>query len=142
MDNTEFQNPVTVSIGLDKYQTTISNGKNTFFADEPEELGGKDTGLTPTEILLSSLGACTAITLKMYADRKQWDLQKIHVHLGSSQTKDGNTLLSTEIDRKISFEGNLDEEQRKRLIQIANSCPVHKILSNPIHISTSEASMD
>ncbi len=135
MENSDIKNNISVTIGLDNYQTSITNGRNTILADEPEDLGGKDTGFTPTELLLSSLGACTAITLRMYAGRKGWDVQKISVRLDLDQEKNETGLL-TNIKREISFEGNLTEEHRKRLLQIANSCPIHKILTNPIAIHT------
>ena len=78
-------------------------------------------------MLLSSLGACTAITLRMYADRKQWDLQKVHVYLNMEKVMEGTEEI-TKIYTKLEFEGNLDEEQIKRLKIISEKCPVHKTL--------------
>ncbi len=121
---------LTISLEKQQFQTTIQTRQHTFFADEPQELQGTDTGATPTEYLLASLGSCTAITLRMYADRKGWDLQKIEINL-SSEKGENNT---TNIQRDIKFVGNLTEEQITRLQQVAKACPVHKMLSNPIEI--------
>lgn len=124
---------VTVSIGQAKYKTTIEIGKHRIIADEPEDLGGTDQGPMATELLLGSLGTCTAITLRMYADRKEWPLEGVNVKLSfETQTEAG--VFSTRIKRVIELKGNLDEDQKKRMMLIADKCPVHKILSNPIQI--------
>lgn len=122
---------VTAIIGQDHYRTELIASGKTIIADEPEELGGTNAGPAPGEFLMISLASCTAITLRMYADRKKWDVSKIKVEVASE--KIDNT---TFFKREISLEGNLEEDQRQRLLQIANSCPVHKVLSNPIEIST------
>lgn len=123
---------VTAIIGQDHFRTELIASGKTIIADEPEELGGTNSGPAPGEFLMISLASCTAITLRMYADRKKWDVSKIKVEV-ASEKMDNKTLLK----REISLEGNLEEDQRQRLLQIANSCPVHKVLSNPIEISTS-----
>jgi putative redox protein len=105
---------------------------NTLIADEPKENGGGDMGFSPKELLLSSLAACTSATLRMYANRKAWDLQE--VLLTVSLVTDN---ASTTINRKIEFKGDLSSEQKDRLLAVANACPVHKILSNTINIETS-----
>jgi putative redox protein len=125
---------VTATIGKDRYRTEITTGGKTVIADEPEELGGTDLGPAPGEFLMIALASCTAITLRMYADRKQWPMDKISVEVNFEKV-DNKTIFS----REISLEGALDDEQRKRLLQIANACPVHKTLINPIEIQTSLA---
>jgi len=122
---------VQAAIGNDAYRVTISDGNHQWFADEPAEKHGTDMGPEPEQLLLSSLGACTAITLRMYANRKEWPLESVDVRL-NLQTADGQT----EIARHITLHGALNDEQRKRLLQIANACPVHKILTGKITVST------
>lgn len=118
-------------LGLSNYQVVINNGSNTLLADEPVQLGGGDTGFSPVELLLSALAACTSITLRMYAERKQWTLEGVETALSSSKDEQGFTII-----REIKLKGNLSEEQQARLLQIANVCPVHKILSNQVIIKT------
>lgn len=122
---------VTAIIGQDHFRTELITSGKTVIADEPEELGGTNAGPAPGEFLLISLASCTAITLRMYADRKQWHVSKIKVEVASEKI-DNTTLLK----REITLEGNLEEDQRQRLLQIANACPVHKVLTNPIKINT------
>lgn len=123
---------VTAIIGKDHYRTELLASGKTIFADEPEEVGGTDSAPAPGEFLLISLASCTAITLRMYADRKKWDVTKIRVEVASQKLE-----FKMQFIREISLEGNLDDEQRQRLLQIANSCPVHKTLTSPIEINTS-----
>ena len=122
---------VTAIIGKDHYRTEILAGGKTVVADEPEEVGGKDEGPAPGEFLLISLASCTAITLRMYADRKKWPVDKIRVEVASERSE-----LKTNFIRHVYLEGSLTEEQRQRLLEIANACPVHKVLSHPIEINT------
>lgn len=122
---------VTAIIGKDHYRTELIASGKTVVADESEELGGTDAGPAPGEFLMISLASCTAITLRMYADRKKWDVSKIKVEV-TSEKVNSKTLFV----REISIEGNLNQEQQQRLLQIANSCPVHKVLINPIEIET------
>lgn len=125
--------PVIVSLKGKDYTSLVEHHQHTWIADEPSELGGKDKGPAPTELLLSALGTCTAITLRMYANRKEWDVEQITVKLYFSKTADKNSP-DSEIHRMIEVTGNLDELSRQRLLQIANACPVHKILTGEIKV--------
>jgi len=126
---------VTSHLGETPWQVDLANGRQHWQADEPAELGGGDTAPTPFELLLSSLGACTAITLKMFAARKQWPLQDVDVQLSlnpDSAPAAGSNL----IQRRVTLHGPLDEAQRTRLLQVANACPVHKLLTGTIEVET------
>jgi len=119
-------------------------GQHHFTADEPTDLGGNDFGPTPYGLLTAALGSCTAMTLRLYADRKGWDLREVMVHLNHNKThkKDCESCESegkAKIDvfeREIALEGNLDEKQQARLLEIANKCPVHRTLEGKIEIET------
>lgn len=125
---------VTAVIGQQNYRTEIKNANHTLIADEPVEVGGQNLGFAPRELLASSLAACTSITLKMYADRKEWNLKEAKVEVTFEWNKEESKSL---LSRKIELIGDLDESQKERLLVIANSCPIHKILSNPFVIATS-----
>ncbi len=105
--------------------TNLSVGPHDLVADEPVELGGDDLGPGPTEMLLASLAACTNMTLRMYARRKEYPLDDVRVHLVGEVGADGLT-----IRRVIELEGALTDEQREAILRIADKCPVHKILTN------------
>jgi putative redox protein len=122
---------VTAIIGRDHYRTEIFASGKTIIADEPEELGGTDLGPAPGEFLMVSLASCTAITFRMYADRKKWDVTGIKVEVDFEKLE-----FRSLFRLNVYLEGNLDEEQRQRLLQIAKLCPVHKTLANPIEINT------
>lgn len=125
---------ITSSIKNENYKVEIkSPSGNIIIADEPTNLGGKDLGFSPMELLASALAACTSATLRMYANRKEWDLQEVKVEIDLEYIKEEN---KTVINRKMNFIGNLDEIQKSRLLTIANACPIHKILSNPIEINS------
>jgi len=124
---------VNANIHKDHYRVVLTAGKNTVIADEPLSNGGGDEGMNPHEILASALGACTCITVRMYADRKEMPLDGVNVTLGLVRDSDTNT---TNISRQIELIGDLTPEQRDRLLTIANKCPVHKTLTNPITIET------
>jgi putative redox protein len=124
---------ITAQIGKELYKTEIKSAVNTIIADEPVEAGGKNLGFAPRELLASSLGACTAITLRMYANRKGWDLTDAKVAITFEWDAENSKSV---IKRNIALFGTLDDTQRARLLTIANSCPIHKILTNPIEIET------
>lgn len=119
----------------DRYETRITDGRHRFSADEPEPIG-TDAGPNPYELLLSALGACTSITLFLYAGRKNWPLERVHIELSHDRVHADDCERCEEeegmvevIERKIRLEGPLDAEQRERLAYIATRCPVHKTLS-------------
>jgi putative redox protein len=117
--------------GKKEYAQTIQTGRHRLSADEPERTGGTDTGPTPYGLLLSALGACTSITLRMYANRKGWDLGEIH--LGLRHFKDGD---ADRIEREIRFSAPLTDEQRTRLLEIAEKTPVTKTVASGATIET------
>lgn len=109
---------------------------HTVQADEPVDNGGKDLGPTPTELVLSGLAACTVSTLRMYADKKGWDVDRIEVEL-SIQILKTETGQSSQIKSVIEISGEVTEDQKLRMLDIARKCPVHKLLTNPIQIDSS-----
>jgi putative redox protein len=116
------------------YTTTIKSDDHELIADEPVADGGQNAGFDPFELVLAALATCTTATMKMYADRKQWKLDKIDIQLDMRQ-EDG----VQRIHRSIQVSGELTEEQKARLLVIAEKCPVHKMLTNPNKISTTLA---
>lgn len=129
-----METKVKAILGSELYYTEISAGNNTLITDEPISLGGGDKGFNPMELLASSLASCTAATLRMYADRKQWDLGNIHVEVEMNQDNQQNI---TSFTREVSFDNKeLTEEQLTRLNTIANKCPIHKILVGQIEVNT------
>jgi len=131
--------------GNGKFQQEIMSGPHRFLADEPVKVGGLDSGPGPYDLLLASLGACTSMTLRLYADNKKLPLQRVSVRLTHNkihaedclncETKEG---VIDRIDRKIALEGALGADERKRLLEIADKCPVHRTLESEIEIRTVE----
>jgi len=119
----------------------ITAGSHRLFSDEPNEAGSANAGPSPYDLLAAALGACTSMTLGMYARRKQWPLASVIVRLRHSkihasdcedcETKDA---MLDRIDRDIELVGNLTEEQRKKLLEIADKCPVHRTLTRGVRI--------
>jgi putative redox protein len=114
------------------YANTIESGGHRLTADEHQTTGGTDTGPTPYGLLLSALGACTSITLRMYAERKGWELGTIRVALSHTKHKDG----SDQIEREIAFSAPLDDAQRARLAEIVEKTPVTKTIKAGAPIAT------
>ncbi|POY35379.1 hypothetical protein C3K47_15050 [Solitalea longa] len=127
---------VTATIGAENYKTLLQTKHHQLIADEPEQIGGKNQGPSPSDFLMSGLAACTAITLKMYVDRKQWITGDIMVQV-CLEHKNENGHFSSVFTRIVSVSQKLDDEKMQRLLEIANSCPIHNLLTNPIHINTS-----
>jgi putative redox protein len=109
------------------YQVVNTSAVHSWKSDEPEDLGGNNTGPTPVELLLSALASCKLITIRMYAERKQWETGQIDIHLTIEQLAD-----KTVIHKEITFAGALSDEQRNRLLEISNRCPVAKMITHPI----------
>lgn len=128
---------------LKNYQVQIFAGQHSFISDEPAEIGD-DAGPDPYTLLLASLGACTVITLQMYARRKQWPLEQVEVALSTYRihARDCEDCISRDdarvdiIETQLSISGPLDDEQRARLAEIAERCPVHRSLTGEIKIRT------
>ena len=128
----------------EELRTEIEAGGHTVIADEPESLGGTDAGPTPYDYLLAALGGCTAMTLRMYADRKGWPLESVTVRLSQDrihandceecETEEGRI---DRIEREIELVGSLDDEQRRRLIEVAGMCPVHRTLKTEVVVGNS-----
>ena len=126
--------------GLAQY---LLDGRHRLLCDEPVAAGGQDSGPGPYELLLMALGACTSITLRLYANRKQWPLERVSVRLAHGRNHAEDCLACEtkpvqrdHIDREITLEGALDSNQRARFLAIANGCPVHRSLSSGIAITT------
>jgi putative redox protein len=127
--------------GVSRLTQEVVAGSHRLLADEPVSAGGGDLGPNPYDYLLAALGACTSMTLRLYADRKKWPLEKVTVRLrhekihaadcADCETKDGKI---DRIEREIDVSGPLDSAQRARLLQIAEMCPVHKTLNSEIKI--------
>ena len=147
VQNAPKQDTIVVSeTGNGRYENQVQVGAHTFLADEPVKVGGGDAGPDPYDLVTAGLGACTSMTLRMYAERKNWPLDKVSVHL--SHTKDYATDCAdcapdSKVDifeREIVIEGDLDEDQRARLLEIADKCPVHRTLESKVHVRTRLAS--
>lgn len=137
---------VVAAIGMDHYRTEVSARGHRFLADEPESSGGEGLGPTPYDLLLGGLGTCTAMTLRMYADRKNWALSGVHVRLKHAKVHaddcddcEASSARIDRIDREIVLTGDLSAEERARLMEIADRCPVHRTLTGDIRIVTTES---
>ena len=122
--------------GKGRYQQAITAGQHQLIADEPASMGGADAGPAPFDFIMSGLGACTSMTLRMYAERKGLPLEKVEVALRHHKL-DTETGSRDCIERKITLTGALTVEQRQRLLEIANKCPVHRALSQSFQLDCS-----
>lgn len=132
---------ISATIGTEHYRTVVRARSHQLLADEPAGVGGTDLGPTPYELLSAALGTCTGITLRMYADRKQWPVEGIHVEVSHSrvhaedcaecETADGRVDV---LEQSVAFEGPLSEEQLQRLAEVSTRCPVHRTLESEIVI--------
>ncbi|MGP1393904.1 MAG: bifunctional alpha/beta hydrolase/OsmC family protein [Inquilinaceae bacterium] len=128
------------------FQQAVAAGRHRLLADEPVSVGGTDTGPGPYDLVLAGLGACTAMTVRMYADRKGWPLEKVRVTLrhdrihaqdcADCETREGRI---DQVTRVIAFTGPLDPDQQARLMEIADKCPVHRTLTSEVKVRTSQA---
>ncbi len=115
------------------YRCSCSNGIHTWYADEPERNNGGDTGPSPGELLLSAIGTCGVITLRMYANRKQWPVEKIILTLSLEEIKGGPGVFHR-IHQHLELEGPLDEEQKSRMISLLPKCPVSRLVTGQVEI--------
>ncbi len=141
-----FDHRVTVHTPASGFRSGIAIRQHSLVADEPEEVGGTDQGPTPYDLLGAALGTCTAMTLRMYADRKKWPLEGVTVQVehdrlhaadcAACETKQGKI---DRLRRTLTLDGPLDDGQRARLVEIADRCPVHRTLESEIIVETSLA---
>ncbi len=141
---TPYADPtVTTTIGAAGFRTEVHARGFTLTADEPAAVGGTEAGPTPYDLLAAALGACTAMTLRMYADRKAWPLQSVSVRLTHDRVHADDCAACEKkeahldrLTRHLTLGGPLSDEQRKRLVEIADRCPVHQTLERGFHIET------
>lgn len=126
---------ITAVIGRDRFRTEVNADIHHFIADEPVSAGGQNLGPEPYQWLLTALGTCTVMTLRSYADMKQLPVDSIHAVV-SLQVEDREGIRHSAIHREITIEGDIEEELRQRMIKVADRCPVHRVLTGEINIST------
>lgn len=132
---------VTTRVGASGYRADVESGTHTMVLDEPESFGGTDLGPSPYQALLGAIGSCTAMTLRFYADRRKWPLEGATVRMRTSRTHaedcqqcEKSSVGLTTIEREIELEGPLTDEQRQRLIEVADRCPVKQTLERGIRV--------
>lgn len=136
-------NTFAVAITKEELTTQVSTEGHMGLVDEPVEIGGLDKGPTPYDLLCGALASCTSITLRLYANRKEWEVSRIRVEVryakeykADCENCDQSSPKVDTFERMISIEGDLTDQQKERMLQIANNCPVHKTLESDIHISS------
>ncbi|MEX0769887.1 MAG: OsmC family protein [Balneolaceae bacterium] len=141
MADTQKKKIVHVYQDGEKYKTVLTAGDHEWIADEPESSGGKGLGPDPYDLLLMSLGTCTAVTLRMYAERKKWPVEELYLelrhyrdHAKDCEDCDDPKAKIDQIDKEIIVKGDLSEEQVQRLLEISNKCPVYRTLTGDIEI--------
>lgn len=131
---------VHIHLGETNYKTVMHAGRHELICDEPDTKGGEDVGPDPYDYLLMSLGACSVITMKMYADRKKWPVEDLYIEmLHYKKEADGNGDKSEKVDvieKELVIKGDLTDEQIDRLVEISKKCPVHKTLMNSVELVT------
>lgn len=144
MSDSNERKIVHIHLGKKKYETIMTAGRHELTADEPESMDGKDLGPDPYDYLLMSLGSCTAITLRMYADHKKWPVEDIYVELRHYKDHaedcvdcDEKSAKIDKIEKEIIVKGDLTEEQLDRLLEISHKCPVNKTLKGDIEMKAS-----
>lgn len=120
------------STSSQQYVTKLANANHSIISDEPIDIGGNDTGMRPMELLHGALAACTSITMRMYANRKEWDLGEITVDAERIENEGEEAYIT----KKIAFSVDLDDAQKAKLLIIAGKCPVHKLLAKAIEIKS------
>ncbi len=135
--------PTVTARTLDMYRTEIKTRSHTFYADEPEDDGGADSGPTPMELLAGALAACMAVTARLYASRKKWPLEGVDANVEVTRFKagdyadyQGDAQFVHEYKIQLAFRGPLDADQRERLLDIAGKCPVHRAIETPAFFKT------
>jgi len=143
MSDSNAKKIVHIHLGDTNYKTSLSAGNHEIFADEPEEMGGGNSGPDPYDLLLMSLGSCTAITLRMYAERKKWPVEDIYVelrhfkdHAADCEDCDEKSAKIDKIEKEIIVKGDLDSEQLDKLLEISHKCPVNKTLKGDIEMDS------
>lgn len=133
-------NTVIARIERTPYETHIWTDDNVIVSDEPAEVGGQGRGMNPFDLLQSALAGCTVMTLRMYADRKGWPLESVAAHVHWVDDKKGGMGMTptshSQFTISLNLNGPLSDEQKQRLLEIAERCPIHRLLTNPIAIAT------
>lgn len=126
--------------GRTAYRTDMLTRDHNWLVDEPESLGGTDLGPTPFDLLKGALGSCTTVTLRMYADRKGWPLEEVRVEVTHDRVRDAASgEIVDEFRRVLEMDGDLTAEQRAKLVEIADRCPIHKLLERAGRVVTEVA---
>lgn len=134
---------VHIHLGSENYETVMTAGNHELISDEPEKVGGKDLGPDPYDYLLMSLGSCSVITMRMYADRKEWPVEDIYIelrhfkdHADDCEDCDDPKARIDKIEKEIIIKGDLSDDQIERLLEISKKCPVHRTLLKDIEIAS------